>query len=288
MTSIAVGTHIARNSPSSAGWAPLYRDICGNRGAVSRVLQTLLPFVACAPLLGGSQATAGPNWLIDSGAARVTLLELYSSEGCSSCPPAEKWVGRLRQHPGLWRRVVPVNLHVSYWDRLGWPDRFASAELTERQYRYASHLGIQSVYTPEFFLNGREWRGFFDGDALAIDEGATVGPLRLAVSGDEVSAEFFPAGDPENKLALHVAILGFDLESKVRSGENRGRTLVQNFVLLELETAEAEWASDHFEWQLPLPVPRNEWPSKVALAAWVTALDDPTPIQAAGAELPQD
>ena len=64
--------------------------------------------------------------------------------------------------------------------------------------------------------------------------------------------------------------------------------LVQNFVLLRLETAEAEWASDHFEWQLPLPVPRGEWPSKVALVGWVTSLDDPTPIQAAGAELPQD
>ena len=246
----------------------------------------MLLCLTCVPLLGGSQA-AGPIWLIDSGAARVTLLELYSSEGCSSCPRAEKWLGRLRQHPDLWRRVVPVNLHVSYWDRLGWPDRFASPELTERQYHYASHLGLQSVYTPEFFLNGQEWRGFFDGDSLDIDAGAAVGPLRLAVSRDKVSAEFVPAGDLGKKLALHLAILGFDLESKVRSGENRGRTLIQNFVTLELETVEAESASDRFEWQLPLPLPRSKWPGEVALVAWVTRLDDPTPIQAAGAELPR-
>ena len=106
---------------------------------------------------------------------------------------------------------------------------------------------------------------------------------------DKVSAEFVPAGDLEKKrLALHIAILGFDLESKVRSGENRGRTLVQNFVTLGLKTVEAESASDRFEWQLPLPLPRNEWPSEAALVAWVTGQDDPTPIQAAGAELPQD
>ena len=217
----------------------------------------------------------------------MTLLELYSSEGCSSCPRAEKWLGRLRQHPDLWRRVVPVNLHVSYWDRLGWHDRFASPELTERQYRYASHLGLQSVYTPEFFLNGQEWRGFFDGDSLDIDAGAEVGSLRLAVSRDKVSAEFVPARDLRKKLALHLAILGFDLESEVRSGENRGRTLAQNFVTLELETVEAESGSDRFEWQLPLPLPRSKWPAEVALVAWVTRLDDPTPIQAAGAELPR-
>src|ERR1700712_4295101 len=81
--------------------------------------------------------TAEPVKLL-SGENRVHLLELYSSEGCSSCPPAESWLGELRTAPGLWRDFVPVAFHVNYWDRLGWRDRFASKEYTARQYAYSS------------------------------------------------------------------------------------------------------------------------------------------------------
>src|SRR5215207_1393013 len=93
-----------------------------------------------------------------SGENRVSLLELYTSEGCSSCPPAERWLGSLRDAPGLWRDFVPVALHVNYWDKLGWPDRFASKEFTEREYAYAAKWNNSSVYTPCFVRDGSEWR----------------------------------------------------------------------------------------------------------------------------------
>ncbi len=76
-------------------------------------------------LLGGSQASADTLHLA-SGDTRVNLLELYTSEGCSSCPPADRWLSGLRQDPRLWRQLVPVAFHVDYWDGIGWPDRFAS------------------------------------------------------------------------------------------------------------------------------------------------------------------
>ncbi|MEN9676720.1 MAG: hypothetical protein RIS76_2616 [Verrucomicrobiota bacterium] len=86
------------------------------------------------------------------------MIELFTSEGCSSCPPAEKWLGSLGDQPGLWRDFVPVAFHVDYWDGLGWADRFASVENTRRQERYATHWRNRGVYTPGFVLNGTEWR----------------------------------------------------------------------------------------------------------------------------------
>src|SRR4051812_20605432 len=93
-----------------------------------------------------------------SGSNRVSLIELYTSEGCSSCPPAERWLGSLRDAPGLWRDFVPVALHVNYWDRLGWPDRFATREFTQREYAYAAKWDGSSVYTPCVVRDGAEWR----------------------------------------------------------------------------------------------------------------------------------
>jgi hypothetical protein len=94
---------------------------------------------------------------------KAALVELYSSEGCSSCPPAEAWLNHLKAAPGLWSEVFPVAFHVDYWDNLGWPDRLASASYTQRQRDYAARLGQDSVYTPEFIVNGHEWRRGFDG-----------------------------------------------------------------------------------------------------------------------------
>src|SRR6516164_9572668 len=90
----------------------------------------------------------------ESGPAQVSLLELYTSEGCSSCPPAEAWLGELSRNPNLWRAVVPVSFHVDYWDNLGWKDGFSSREFTLRQRFYAASWGSESVYTPGFVLNG--------------------------------------------------------------------------------------------------------------------------------------
>ena len=83
-----------------------------------------------------------------SGPAQTALIELFSSEGCSSCPPAERWLGSLRTEPGLWRGFVPVAFHVDYWNRLGWPDRFSTREFTAREYDYAAAWHSDSVYTP--------------------------------------------------------------------------------------------------------------------------------------------
>src|SRR5262249_10561477 len=91
----------------------------------------------------------------ESGEKQSSLIELFTSEGCSSCPPAEKWMSALKSSQDLWKRTVPIVFHVDYWDHLGWRDRFAKPEFTSRQQHYAATWGGDSVYTPSFVVNGK-------------------------------------------------------------------------------------------------------------------------------------
>jgi hypothetical protein len=90
--------------------------------------------------------------IFQSDKTQTALVELYTSEGCSSCPPAEEWFSTLSANPGLWKQFVPVAFHVDYWDDLGWKDSFATPAYTQRQRDYAAAWGSSSVYTPGFVL----------------------------------------------------------------------------------------------------------------------------------------
>ena len=152
---------------------------------------------------------------------------------CSSCPPAESWMNGLKNAPGLWKNLFPVGFHVDYWDNLGWPDRFASSAYTQRQQAYAARSGQDSVYTPEFIVDGAEWRrGIFSGRALPATAANKSGEFSVTVSGGErkLSARYVPpAGDTHRTFDLNVAWLGFNLVSDVKRGENAGRKLDHDF-----------------------------------------------------------
>jgi len=171
-----------------------------------------------------------------SSGSKATLIELYSSEGCSSCPPAEAWVSNLKTAPGLWGDLFPVVFHVDYWDGLGWPDRFAKTAYTQRQRNYAARLGQNSVYTPEFVTSGREWRGWFDGGRhpSAIETSGELS-LRIKEGGKSVTALYTPTAEAGSQAyTVNVALLGFNISSEVKSGENGGRHLLHDFVVLDL------------------------------------------------------
>src|ERR1700688_327791 len=102
----------------------------------------------------GLSSAAEPQ-VFKSGPARASLLELYSSEGCSSCPPADEWLSSLTGAKGLWADFVPVAFQVDYWNRLGWKDPLSSSEFTARQQAYANFWKKSSVYTPGLVLNGK-------------------------------------------------------------------------------------------------------------------------------------
>src|SRR5579862_6783150 len=96
-------------------------------------------------VLGCIAAHAAPIQF-QSSERQVALVELYTSEGCSSCPPAEAWLSRLKDKPGLWSEFVPVAFHVEYWDALGWRDKWSSKDYSERQRDYAASWGSDNIY----------------------------------------------------------------------------------------------------------------------------------------------
>lgn len=133
-------------------------------------------------LVAVSISAAAPSAkTFSSGEQPVPLVELFTSEGCSSCPPAEHWLGELREEEGLWRDFVPVAWHVTYRDRLGWPDKFADKAYTDRQYAYAEQWNARSVYTPGLVRGGDEWR-IRDG-GMTERGSARGGVLNVSVTG---------------------------------------------------------------------------------------------------------
>ena len=170
-----------------------------------------------------------------SSGKQPALIELYTSEGCSSCPPAETWLSRLKESPGLWKDFVPLAFHVDYWDYLGWRDPWASKSFSDRQRAYAKQWRSNSIYTPGFVLNGKEWR-----DWSGRKDGPKSGDAKagvLIVSSSDTNhwqVSFAPANTDGAGYEVHAALLAGGLSSDVKAGENRGRLLRHDFVVLTL------------------------------------------------------
>jgi hypothetical protein len=223
---------------------------------------------------------AAAEMRFESGPQQTMLVELFTSEGCSSCPPAEAWLSRLKSDPGLWKQFVPIAFHVDYWDRLGWPDRFASKQWTERQSRYAALWQSESVYTPAFVLNGREWRNW-SGKAPS-PEGKPVGALRASSDdGKTWSIEFRPAKDEAGDWEAHLALLGSGISSKIGAGENSGRNLQHDFVVLSQQNGPMKSEAARATGSLTIGSTGENAPRK-AIAVWVTHRDQLVPVQSAG------
>ncbi len=235
-----------------------------------------IAFVAGVAWLASCNAMA-ESFSFNSGDRRVALYELFTSEGCSSCPPAEAWLARLKQDPRLWKEIVPLAFHVDYWDYLGWKDRFAQQEYSARQYRYQAKGDISTVYTPGFVVNGHEWRGWFDRRNPDVAD-APAGNLTVKLKGRRVTAQYQRTDSSQHPLVLNLALLGTGLQSKIIAGENRGRTLKQDFVVLRHVTMQSPDA----HWQLPLPSVEKVNAKRLALAVWVSRVGDQVPLQATG------
>ena len=236
--------------------------------------------------LSAAVAAAAPL-TFSSGTTRVDLIELYTSEGCSSCPPAEAWMGELLKKPGLWTEFVPVAFHVNYWDHLGWRDRLSSRAYTDREYAYASAWGSGTVYTPCFVRNGMEWKPRWGGAPAVRDASGT---LVATISGDGAcQVEFRPAPGAEEHRGVyraHVALLGFGISSKVTAGENRGETLGHEFAVLGIEEANMEDRAGTHATRVTLPAPAAPESIRRAVAVWVSRSGDLEPLQATGGWIP--
>ncbi len=238
------------------------------------------PFLFFGAVLVAGMGVTVHAQRFSSGPAHTALIELYTSEGCSSCPPAERWLATLRDEPGLWRDFVPVEFHVNYWDRLGWPDRFATREFTQREYAYSAAWGSGSVYTPCVVRNGAEARAGMD---LRAPAGAAPGVLTVILGTDgKCRVEFTPTTASRTAYEVHLVWLGGGIASHVTAGENRGETLRHEFVALALASHELAVADGVLRAEFALPRPAENSAPRRALAAWITRRGEPAAIQATG------
>ena len=181
------------------------------------------------------------------------LVELFTSEGCSSCPPADVLLQRLAlsndARPGG-AQIIALGQHVDYWDHQGWKDRFSSAALTNRQRVYASRFNIDSIYTPQIVVDGRTELVGSDAAAAkrAIDRAATAPHGRVQIEMDHraddrapqvsvvVSVSELPPIGRGDRADIVLAITEDHLSSDVKRGENSGRVLAHAAVVRQLMT----------------------------------------------------
>jgi hypothetical protein len=163
-----------------------------------------------------------------AGAQPPAVVELFTSQGCSSCPPADRWLSTLKGQSD----VVALSFHVNYWNHLGWKDPYATPDTTDRQRRIQTATQGKYVYTPQVVLNGqdhRNWRGQSARLLPHLDKASAPG-LQLSRVGDEITAQV-GAGNGRTRLAGYWAVLHDELTQQVTRGENAGEKLVNDHVV---------------------------------------------------------
>jgi hypothetical protein len=189
-----------------------------------------------------------------AAADRLTVVELYSAQGCPLCPPAEVYLGELAQRPD----ILPLAFHVDYWDYLGWPDRFAEAGHVRRQKRYSDRLGLPYVYTPQIVVDGyRQVSGGRRDEveaeiaAAAANKSHAVEMTLTRLSPTMLRIEI-PAGVPRAEAA-DIVLIGYDAmhETEIARGENSGMRLVNYHVVRDVKSI-ASWNGDRFELIVPM------------------------------------
>jgi hypothetical protein len=229
------------------------------------------PMLVFLLLCGAAASSAAPVCSARSPAQRVALVELYTSEGCSSCPPADRYLATLAGSG-----AVLLSMHVDYWNRLGWRDPFARPEAGARQRWLADLAGGRTIYTPELFVGGRElrggpaeWRARLP-DALArtgaLPAGAGITLLLDALPGPDQAVEARVAAPRGGRL--HLALVENGIDVRVSAGENGGRTLHHEFVVRAwLDPVVLEPGTTTV--RRVLPVPPGARPDRMAVAAFV-------------------
>jgi hypothetical protein len=215
----------------------------------------------------------------ESGPRTAALVELYTSEGCDSCPPADRWLSSLSGRGYTPERVVPIALHVDYWDYIGWKDPYGQARFSARQRKLAQLTRSAIVYTPQVVLQGRDFRRWgtpaFDEAVAAINARPARARIALSLHGArngaldvEASAGLLDARK-DGSAALYLAATLGKLVSRVSAGENRGRILEHDHVAFEWLGPLEFGPSGTLSNRLSVPLPPRADPAQLGVVAFV-------------------
>ena len=254
---------------------------------VSTVIFLLANNYFASKVFAGEESSAASELHMASGVQQMNLIEMYTSQGCSSCVSADLWATTLVANPKLWSRIALVAFHVDYWNYLGWHDRFSSKKFSTRQRHHYQQRQISSVYTPGVLKNGREWQAWrvYQGSSLSLDNSKNIGILDVRINAQqEVVVNFAPVITIPQHIDLHVALLGFGFRESISNGENNGLTLAQDFVVLGYTVT----TSKQLQWHTHIPKARQKGAKRYALTLWISSHNRLEPIQAVGSWLPNN
>ena len=184
------------------------------------------------------------------------VLELFTSQGCSSCPPADELLGKYAMQSN--KHIIPLAFHVDYWNRLGWIDSFSNSKYSQRQRDYASTFASQSVYTPQLVINGATEMIGSDADkiALAVDNtlkespSVTLSVAAIGINNNTISFNYKATGTLTNML-IHAVLVQAKVFTNIKAGENRGLKLTNYNVVRDFVTTDKAAAEGKFLLQLP-------------------------------------
>jgi hypothetical protein len=230
------------------------------------------PLLAAA--LASLPALADADCRAQSPHHTVALIELYTSEGCDSCPPADRWLSQIDARADA---AVALGLHVDYWDRLGWKDRFANAEFTARQYAEVQRQQDAFVYTPQVIVQGRDFRQWgLRGEPNATIAAINARPARATIElatepqGNSASVDLHVrVPDPRDRAHAMVAIalVQNGLVSNVKAGENSGKRLAHDHVVRQWRAGPSLDASGDAQMRLVFDLPADKGPLTVVAFA---------------------
>ncbi len=209
----------------------------------------------------------------------VALVELFTSEGCSSCPPADRWISQTDGNGYSTDELIRLSLHVDYWDQLGWKDKFASRKFSERQSNLAGLANTRTVYTPEVFLNLRELRSWdsasrFQEAVRQINAKPATADIRLEITTATseqvlIQASFkLKSGATAKRPNAVIALYENKLVNVVVAGENRGVTLHHDYVVREW-IGPLEIAGGVAEYKNTVKIDRAWNPKNLGAAAFI-------------------
>ncbi len=191
-----------------------------------------------------------------AGNRGFVLMELFTSQGCSSCPPADELLGKyaMQNDP----QIIPIAFHVDYWNRLGWTDTFSSSKFTQRQNEYASVFNGESVYTPQLVINGQKEMVGSDADKIANtlndflkhETTASVKIGNILASGNKINVDY-TLNETASNTNLQVALVQQQAVTHIKAGENRGEKLTGYNVVRDFVSLPAKATNGTATLQLP-------------------------------------
>ncbi len=233
---------------------------------------------------------------VGAGGAVPIVVELFTSEGCSSCPPADVLLEKLVAGNATGAEIIGLSEHVDYWDRLGWKDRFSSAALTDRQRVYQTHFNTDSIYTPQMVVDGRaEFVGSDAGAArraiersLALPHGVVTITLDEGASQQvalQVQIHDLPRASRGDHADIVVAVTEDHLKSDVQRGENRGKTLTHAAVVRYMATIGQAASDGPTSARAAIPLAAEWQPANVKIVVFVQEQRSRTILASAAATL---